>query len=91
MDDKDRIRATKLEMRKVLLEEWDPIGIRDEPGAQNEYDSYLGSLYSLLAEQASEREIAEHLRQIETERMNIRHVSEAQLLEVAKSLKKLTM
>ncbi len=30
--------------RKMFLEEWDPIGIRDEPHAVDEYDSYADEL-----------------------------------------------
>ena len=71
MYDKARIRQTKLQMRKVLLEDWDPIGIGKEPNAQDEYDMYLGSLYMLLLEKASEDAIAARLLWIETERMGV--------------------
>ncbi|MGC1424703.1 MAG: hypothetical protein WA354_05325 [Terracidiphilus sp.] len=34
--DKAESRRIRVEMRHVLLEVWDPIGIKDEPNAQNE-------------------------------------------------------
>lgn len=30
------------------MDVWDPIGVKDEPNAQDEYDSYLGGVYELL-------------------------------------------
>ena len=33
-----------LEIRSILLSCWDPVGIRQEPQAQDEYDAYLGRI-----------------------------------------------
>ena len=30
------------------MDVWDPIGVKDEPNAQDEYDGYLGGVYELL-------------------------------------------
>ena len=35
-------RRIRVEIRRVLLMVWDPIGIRDESNAQDEYDGYWG-------------------------------------------------
>jgi len=45
---KDKGQPLKKEIRRVLLQAWDPIGIKDEPNAQGEYDSYIGPIYELL-------------------------------------------
>ena len=87
----ERVWTTKLQMRQVLLEEWDPIGIRDEPLAQDEYDSYLGHIYDLLARNASEHEIVKHLNQLETVSMGMRKRPVEKLLSVAQSLKKIPL
>ena len=55
----------------MLLECWDPIGIRDEPNAQDEYDSYINGVLNLLLHGASEKEISDHLWRIIEERINI--------------------
>ena len=34
------------EIQKILLREWDPIGIQDIPEAQDEYDSYIPFIYN---------------------------------------------
>jgi hypothetical protein len=91
MYDKSRIRAAKLQMRRVLLEEWDPIGIADEPRAQNEYDGYLGDIYDLLSSDVSEAEIALCLNQFETVTMGITERSFDKLLSVAQSLKRIRL
>ena len=87
MHDKARIRAAKLQMRQILLEEWDSIGVRDEPMAQDEYDSYLGGLYDLLSRDAPDLQIAEHLNQLETVGMGCSKRPMEKLLSVARSLK----
>ena len=86
MYDKLRIRETKRHMRRVLLEQWDPIGVENEPLAQDEYDSYLGGLYDLMAAGVSDLDIAQHLHDIETERMGGSGQSRDKLLSVAQSL-----
>ena len=84
-------KEAKLQIRRVLLEERDPIGVSDEPLAQNEYDRYLGGVYGLLERDASEAEIANHLRLTETVNMGMQGQSEEKLLAVAKSLKRIPL
>ncbi len=91
MYDKAKIRAAKLQMRRVLLEEWDPIGVRNEPMAQDEYDSYLGHIYTLLAQDASEHQLAKHLNELETVDMGGSPRPQEKLLAVARSLKRINL
>ena len=58
-------------IRAVLLREWDPIGVRDVPEAQDEYDGYVGGVYRLLANGATAPELAEHLARIERDSMGL--------------------
>jgi hypothetical protein len=69
--DKYESRRIRSEIRHVLLRCWDPIGIRDEPNAQDEYDSYLGGIYEMLVGGATDEEIAHHLWRIIEERIEI--------------------
>jgi hypothetical protein len=75
--DKHESRRIRSEIRRVLLQYWDPIGIRDEPNAQDEYDSYLGGVYELLLSGASDEEIANHLWRIIEERIEVHPQSRA--------------
>jgi len=53
------------ELRRILMEEWDPIGVRRIPEAADEYDTYLGPLASRLREGAPAETIADYLSDVE--------------------------
>jgi hypothetical protein len=53
------------------MDVWDPIGIKEEPNAQDEYDGYLGGVYELLVSGASDESIEDYLWRIVTERMEL--------------------
>lgn len=57
------------ELRRILMEEWDPISVRGIPEAADEYDGYLGPLASRLREGASAEAVAEYLTEVEEDRM----------------------
>jgi hypothetical protein len=84
-----RLREVEENIRNVLLHDWDPIEVANEPLAQSEYDSYVGGVYRLLASGASEEEIADHLWRIETEAMELSGVEPSALLPVARKLREL--
>lgn len=54
-------RLIRIQIRQVLLEVWDPIGVKDEPNAQDEYDGYIGRLYDLLIAGAPDSDLTDHL------------------------------
>jgi hypothetical protein len=64
MDRRADFRARFPAIRRVLLEEWDPIGVRGEPAAQSEYDGYALALYGLLARGATDDDLAEYLAEM---------------------------
>jgi hypothetical protein len=59
--DKYESRRIRVQIRHVLLGTWDPIGVKDEPNAQDEYDGYIGRLYELLMSNAPDAELTEYL------------------------------
>jgi|SRR6185437_4244876 len=59
------------ELRRILMEEWDPIRVRGIPEAADEYDGYLGPLGSRLREGASVDAVAEYLTEVEEDRMGL--------------------
>jgi len=69
----------------VLLHEWDPIGIRAVPEAQDEYESYVGPVYRLIASGASAEAVADYLVAIETD-MGVGRVPPRVLVPVAEQL-----
>jgi hypothetical protein len=55
------------ELRSLLLAAWDPIGVKDEPPAADEYDSYMLPLARKLYEGASTDDLTSYLDRCETE------------------------
>jgi hypothetical protein len=45
-------RENRAKIREILMHEWDPIGVRDAPEAQDEYDAYVGRVYVMLVDEA---------------------------------------
>jgi len=64
----ERIRD---DIRRTLLNIWDPIGIKEEPRAQGEYDNYIGGVYDLLLGHQSDSEIENYLWKIIEERIHV--------------------
>ena len=71
-----------------MLRRWDPIGIADEPEARSEYDSYVSGVYRLLASGAPDRDIAQHLRDMETRALGFEDSDVKMLIPVARELRK---
>ena len=67
MSDQERT-AIEREIEHALLERWDPLGVRDQPGVHQEYADYAPELYSLLARGGSDTQVGRRLHQIEHER-----------------------
>ena len=81
-----RARQIQESIRQVLLHDWDPIGVRDVPEAQDEYDSYVGGVYRLLASGASEQQVADHVSHIASDAMALSALDRAKLIPVARKL-----
>jgi hypothetical protein len=62
----------ELEQLKALLwEEWDPIGVNDTDCVRDEYDSYALKLYSMLKSNASRDEVLNYLVWVRTEYIGV--------------------
>ena len=55
----------------MLFWHWDPIGVRECVKGEDEYDSYIGPVYRLLASGAPDKEIEDYLTQTERETMGL--------------------
>jgi hypothetical protein len=61
-----RWREIEESIRQVLLRDWDPIGVCDNPKARDEYDGYIAPIYWMLMKSRSEDEIAKYLHKSKT-------------------------
>ena len=68
---REDFREIHHEIRKILMQNWDPIGVSDVPMAADEYDMYIGGICGLLDRNAGMAEIVAHLQKIEVERMGL--------------------
>jgi hypothetical protein len=57
----DRAKRYQEAIREILLREWDPIGIAEEPDAQDEYDSYVHEIHGLLIRHEPWHRLVDHL------------------------------
>ncbi len=56
---------------RILLHEWDPIGVADIPEAQNEYDMYAGGVAGILMRGEPKEKLIEYLWTVETGNMGL--------------------
>jgi hypothetical protein len=59
------------QLRTLLMDHWDPIGVRGEPEAIDEYDSYVGRLAGSLRAGSDARQISAMLSAARTEAMGL--------------------
>lgn len=88
IDRKDRAKSITDAIRDVLVRDWDPIGVMDDPEwPRDEYDSYIGEIYRYLARGESAEFIAKHLCSVEELMMGLGRLPESARLPVAQKLK----
>ena len=58
-------------IKTALLSEWDPIGVKHFPEAQEEYDSYAPHIYTLLTTDRPQHELYDYLWRLETDHMGL--------------------
>jgi hypothetical protein len=60
-----------LQIRQVLINDWDPIGIHNEPNALDEYDGYISEIYRRLVDGESVAELQAYLFSVVSDRMGM--------------------
>lgn len=58
-------------LRRLLMTEWDPIGVAHAPEAQDEYDTYIGHIGRMLREDEGEVAIRQYLGRVRREYMGL--------------------
>ena len=66
-----KLRLCRDAVRQVLLLDWDPIGIKDEAEAQDEYDTYVDRVCAMLMHREGPEAIASYLWWAESEDMGM--------------------
>jgi hypothetical protein len=86
MNERER-RGREIQDRigRILYEDWDPLGLRNV-APSDEYDSYVGGVYRLLASGASCEQVAEHLAELERGPLGYSGATAARNMAVARKL-----
>ncbi|MGR3717474.1 MAG: hypothetical protein ACU0B1_12095 [Thermohalobaculum sp.] len=70
--DKDSPKHLFALIRKVLISDWDPMGLSDAPGTPDDYDAVARELHALITDQSTTVErVAAYLRWVEREQMGL--------------------
>lgn len=69
--EKNSKSAIYQQIHNVLLNEWDPIEVKNIHEAQDEYDPFVYTVYSLLEAGATEEQVYETLKIIALEDMGV--------------------
>ena len=75
-------------IHKVLLNEWDPLGICRNPSMRDEYEDYLPKIFKMIRDHSSESEIFDYLWWVEHKVMEQKG-NKQHTLRIASLLKKL--
>ena len=68
---KDKANQVYFLIRKILWEDWDPIGVNEFPVAEDEYDSYIPDVTYLLESGANLSKLVDYLSWVRTDRMGL--------------------
>jgi hypothetical protein len=60
-----------IKIKSILLEDWDPIGVKGLDGAKDEYDSYAVEILQMIDAGENEKNIFAYLRKMETVHMGL--------------------
>jgi len=61
----------RLKIRQILLTDWDPVGIRDNPKLSDEYDRYVSVVEEEIIRTDSVELVSELLKEIETNQIGL--------------------
>jgi len=91
MIEKYESRRIRRDIRRVLLTVWDPIGVKDAPEAQDEYDGYLGDVFALLTEGKSDDAIVDYLLRVVNESMGLGSATGEDMLPTLRALREIPL
>ena len=76
-------------IQSVLLERWDPLGVRAEPGPHTEYTAYAHEVFGLLLRGGSDVQVERYLRHVEIDVLHRTELIGHDLKPVIQSLREI--
>lgn len=77
------------DVRSVLINDWDPLGIGNNSNLKDEYDGYIGTIIQILLQKSSIESIFLFLKKVENEEMGIQNSDMKSLYDIATKLKRI--
>ena len=72
---------------KLLMDQWDPLSVRETPGTHEEYAKYAHDLFNLLARGSSDMQLARFLHRAERDELNHPELVERDLSPLVRALR----
>ena len=88
---KEESRRIRREIGSVLLRVWDPIGVKDAPNAQDEYDGYVGPIFALLMQQKGDQEILDYLAWAVNDHMGLESATKQHMVSTVQALRRIPL
>jgi hypothetical protein len=79
--------AIEAEIGKLLQDEWDPLGTRNEPEPHAGYPQYAHEIYNLLARGASDTQIGRRLHKAEADELHHPELTTRDLTPLLRALR----
>jgi hypothetical protein len=67
----DRAKQYHEAIHRILLHDWDPIGVSDVREAKDEYDGYIHEIHGMLIRHEPRYRLIDHLWWVETKHMGL--------------------
>lgn len=83
----DQPRSAEGDIERVLLQQWDPLGVHEQPGPHPEYAPYAHDLFGLLMRGGSDLQVERRLREIARDALHRPDVAEQDLSAVVAALR----
>ena len=79
--------SAEVVIERVLLQQWDPLGVHEQPGPHPEYAPYAHDLFSLLMRGASDVQVERRLREIARDDLHRPELADRDLSAVVAALR----
>ena len=74
---------------QMLLDQWDPLGVKADPAKHDSYTPYAHEVFGLLARGASDVQIARALHRIESDELHHPELAARDLTPLVRALRRL--
>lgn len=86
---RSNIQSLDQHIKKILLHDWDPIGVGQYPEADDEYDAYIPHIRQMIVCGKHAKEICDYLLWLENEQVGLHAATRRRTVEISEKLSRL--